>query len=408
MAGSQLTYTFTTTNNGPSNATGVTLSDTLPAGVQYVSSTSSQGAVTDNNGTISVQLGSMASGAVATTSVVVTVDPSDTGSLTNTVTVTGDQPDPNLANNTSTVTTPLSPSADLALTKTASPSEVKAGQELTYTLTATNNGPSNATGVTIVDPLPANTTYVSSSGQSTATISGQTLTLNVGDLSTGASAVTTVVVDVASTASGIITNTATVSGNQPDPNLANNTATVSTTVAAAVLPQGTGLSIVKTASPNPVICGTCLTYTLAVTNDTQATETGVTVVDALPAGFRYFWATGDTSATLSGSTLTLDLGNLAAEATDTITVVGVVTATSAGTLTNTATATDSEGEQRDGQRGDQRNSSCSREQVLSAREVRSNRGITSPFREGTALDLFLDQPSGENYSPPLHFSGSMR
>ena len=157
VAGSQLTYTFTTTNNGPSGATGVTLSDTLPAGVQYVSSSSSQGTVTNNNGTLSVQLGSLAAGAVATTNVVVTVNPGDTGSITNTVTVTGNQPDPNLSNNTSTVTTQVSQSVDLALVKTASPNPVKAGQQLTYTLTATNNGPSNATGVTIVDTLPAGT-----------------------------------------------------------------------------------------------------------------------------------------------------------------------------------------------------------------------------------------------------------
>ena len=77
VAGNQLTYTFTTTNNGPSTTTGVTLADTLPAGVQYVSSSSSQGTVTNNNGTLSVQLGSLASGAVATTNIVVTVNPSD-------------------------------------------------------------------------------------------------------------------------------------------------------------------------------------------------------------------------------------------------------------------------------------------------------------------------------------------
>ena len=91
VAGSQLTYTFTTTNNGPSGDTGVTLSDTLPAGVQYVSSSSSQGTVTNNNGTLSVQLGSLASGAVATTT---SSSPSIRryGSISNTVTVTGNVP----------------------------------------------------------------------------------------------------------------------------------------------------------------------------------------------------------------------------------------------------------------------------------------------------------------------------
>ena len=71
--------------------------------------------------------------------------------------------------------------------------------------------------MTIVDTLPAGRTYHSASGQSSATIVGQTLTLNVGNLAAGASSTITVVVGVASTATGTITNTATVSGNQPDP-----------------------------------------------------------------------------------------------------------------------------------------------------------------------------------------------
>ena len=202
VAGNQLTYTFTTSNNGPSGDTGVVLSDTLPAGEQYVSSTSSQGTVTNNNGTLSVQLGSLASGAIATTSVVVMVSAGATGSITNTVTVTGNELDPNLSNNTSTVTTQVVQSADLALVKTASPNPVKAGQQLTYTLTATNNGPSNATGVTIVDTLPPGTAYNSASGQSSATIAGQTLTLNIGNLAAAPSSTITVVVAVASTAYG--------------------------------------------------------------------------------------------------------------------------------------------------------------------------------------------------------------
>ena len=58
--------------------------------------------------------------------------------------------------------------ADLSVIKSASPNPVVAGSQLTYTFTATNNGPSNATGVTIVDTLPAGTTYISASGQSSA------------------------------------------------------------------------------------------------------------------------------------------------------------------------------------------------------------------------------------------------
>ena len=169
------------------------------------------------------------------------------------------------------MTTQIGQSVDLALVKTAAPNPVKAGQQLTYTLTATDNGPSNATGVTIVDTLPAGTSYISASGQSSATIAGQTLTLNVGNLAAGASSTITVVVDVASTASGTITNTATVSGNQPDPNLANNTASVTTQIDVPVVPTSVAdLAIVKTANPIAVTVGSDLTYTLVVTNELLA------------------------------------------------------------------------------------------------------------------------------------------
>jgi large repetitive protein len=338
-AGSQLTYTFSTSNNGPSGATGVTLSDTLPAGETYVSATS-QGTVAYSNGTVTVQLGSMAAGAADTTTIVVAVSPSATGSLTNTVTVSGNQPDPNPSNNTSTVTTQVAQSVDLALVKTATPNPVTAGNQLTYTLTATNNGPSNATGVTIVDTLPAGTMYVSASGQGSPALSGQTLTLNVGNLASGASATSTVIVTVGSTVTGTITNTAVVSGNQADPNLANNTATVSTQVNAPVHQQSyTDLKIVKTAQPNPVSVGATLTYTLVVSNNSLTTATGVTVVDTLPAGFVYVSSSGQAlvHSSLSGNTLTLNLGTLTSQGVDTITIVGTVTAAAATTITNTAT-----------------------------------------------------------------------
>ena len=261
-----------------------------------------------------------------------------TGSITNTATVSGDQPDPNLSNNTSTVTTPIVQSVDLALVKTASPNPVQPGQQLTYTLTATNNGPSNATGVSIVDTLPAGTYYYSASGQSSATIVNQTLTLNAGNLAVGASSTINVVVVVRSTATGTITNTASVSGNQPDSNLANNTATVSTQVDVPIVQDAdTDLGIVKTATPNPVNVGGQLTYSLVVTNNSLVTATNVTIVDTLPTGFAYFSASGQNSATISGNILTFYLGTIAGQATDTITVVGEVTAAAANTITNTAT-----------------------------------------------------------------------
>ena len=72
------------------------------------------------------------------------------------------------------------------------------------------------------------------------------------------------------------------------------------------------MKIVKTAQPNPVTVGSDLTYTLVVSNNSLTPATDVTIVDTLPAGFTYFSASGQISATISGNTLTLNLGTLAA------------------------------------------------------------------------------------------------
>jgi uncharacterized repeat protein (TIGR01451 family) len=336
-AGGQLTYTFTTTDNGPGNATGVTLSDTLPAGETYVSSTSSQGTVVNNDGTLTVNLGSLSDGATATTTVVVTLSPSASGSISNTVTVSGNQPDPNPTNNTSTVTTPIVASADLSLVKTASAGEVKPGGALTYTLTVSDLGPSNATGVTIADTLPAGFQYASASGDTSASLTGDTLTLDVGNLAAGATTIVTVSGTVASTATGTITNTATVSGAQPDPNLANNTSSVSTLIAAQVVQQSTtDLKIVKTAEPSPVTTGGLLVYTLTVTNNSLVTASDVTITDAIPAGTSYYTTVGAGGVSYVGGTLTLSLGTLAPNAADTVWVDVRVTAPAGSTVTNTA------------------------------------------------------------------------
>jgi uncharacterized repeat protein (TIGR01451 family) len=121
--------------------------------------------------------------------------------------------------------------ADLAITKVDSRDPSTAGRNLTYTLTVTNNGPNPATGVTVTDKLPNGLTARSSSA-SQGTCSGTTtVTCSIGDLASGASATVTIVVRPRER--GTITNTAEVTGNQPDPNSANNSASQDTVISAA-------------------------------------------------------------------------------------------------------------------------------------------------------------------------------
>jgi uncharacterized repeat protein (TIGR01451 family) len=229
--GNNLTYTITVTNNGPSAATGVTVSDTLPPGETFVSVTPSQGSCTGTSA-ISCALGSLANGASATVTLVVT--PTQTGGISNTASVAANEFDPNLNNNSDTQVTTVNaaPSADLSITKSDSPDPATVGINLTYTITVKNNGPSGATGVTMSDSLPATVTFVSatpSQGNCTGTAA---VTCNLGSLSNGVSATVTIV--VTPTQAGSLSNTASVSANEADPNTNNNSATEPTTVNAAV------------------------------------------------------------------------------------------------------------------------------------------------------------------------------
>ena len=101
-AGKTLTYTVIVANNGPDTATGVTLTDTLPGGVTFVSATPSQGSCSGTS-TITCNLGTLVNKATATVTVV--VEPAAAGGISNTATVTSSVSDPNTANNTATVVT---------------------------------------------------------------------------------------------------------------------------------------------------------------------------------------------------------------------------------------------------------------------------------------------------------------
>ena len=139
--------------------------------------------------------------------------------------------------------------ADLSITKTASPNPVAAGTNVTYVLTVTNNGPSAAT-VTISDNLPSTLNFVSCTatggGVCVGTINARNVTFP--SLASGASATATIVAHVVTTIANntVITNVAKISNSSAvDPNLANNSASASVTALQAVattltVPTATG------------------------------------------------------------------------------------------------------------------------------------------------------------------------
>jgi uncharacterized repeat protein (TIGR01451 family) len=233
--GLNVTYTIVLTNNGPSDAQTVSLSDAVPANTTFVSFAAPGGWTTSTpvvgaTGTVTTNNALLVAGSSATFTLVVNVNSSTSAGtiITNTATATSATPDPTSPNSSTSTASVATGIADLSVTKTSSPNQpqIPANTDVTYTITVTNLGPANASGVTLTDTIPANITFVSAtSTQGSCTGTGP-VTCNLGTVNSGSNAIVTVVGRTGSNAPGSTTNTATVSSATPDPNPANNTATV--------------------------------------------------------------------------------------------------------------------------------------------------------------------------------------
>ncbi|GGO86695.1 hypothetical protein GCM10011348_38110 [Marinobacterium nitratireducens] len=245
VAGAELTYTITVTNHGPSTATNVVVEDVVPADLDIVLVSGSDGAscVTGVPGDAalpsSCSFGNLADGAVRTMTVEtrVHVDVPDGTVLSNNARVLSDTYDDDSANNFALDDTTVQASADLSIVKSDSPDPVLAGNQLTYELVVTNEGLSTAADVVVTDLLPAEWVgFVSASvleGGNCEITAEDTLTCALGDLDPAESRTIVVVVDVdAATPDGFeLSNTASVASATADPDESNNSAGAVTTVA---------------------------------------------------------------------------------------------------------------------------------------------------------------------------------
>ena len=287
IAGEQLYYTITATNNGPDDAVNVKVVDVLPSEVAFV--TDDLGACVEApTGTLTCDLGDIPNGASRTVVIKVAVDPSavaDHGApfgMTNTATVTtSGSIDPDESNNVAQASTIVEDLADLAVTKLCKPDgPLPAGQTGTCTIFVDNLGPSDARDVVVVDAIAASAPFTiaaATSSQGTCAILATTVTCTIGDLIAGGRV--TITVDVTATEETDINDVATVSATTPDPNLTNNRATGSISVSAVA-----DVGISKADSPDPLNNGTVLTYTLTISNAGPSTARNVVASDNLPAG----------------------------------------------------------------------------------------------------------------------------
>jgi len=301
LSGQQISYTLTFSNSSMANETAftVTLTSTLPADTTFVSA--SDGGIFAG-GDVTWSLGDLTPGTGGTRTLVVQVDsPLANGSLlTNDVTLQDNQVNTATASQTTTVQS----TTIVSVSVSDSPDPVKAGSQITYTISFSNASGANETalGVTLTDTLSSNTTFVSASDGGTVDSSGTLVTWSLGDQAPGASGTRTLVVQVDSPVQDgtLLTNNVMLQ----HPQGSSATTSESTTVSSPVL------SLAMSDSPDPAEAGKEITYTLSFSNssDTNESAVGVTLTDTLPTNTTFVSAS-DGGAEASG-VVTWSLGNL--------------------------------------------------------------------------------------------------
>jgi uncharacterized repeat protein (TIGR01451 family) len=305
LVGDTATCTIVVENLGPDAAIAVSAID------QYVSNgtfefgtvTTAAGTCTATpnpqmgSGTVTCELGGMAAGASVTIQIQVTAD--EPQNINDRVSVSSITPDPDPANNVAEDEVNVTEIADLQVFKECNPDEpLLAGEEATCTITVKNWGPSTAVNVMLHDIHLSDGTFefgtvTTTAGSCVTTPNPQVgsgeVNCTLGDMAPGAEV--TVVVPVSAMDGMDINDTATVSSDTYDPDHSNNTASDGITVTAVA-----DLALSKTATPNPVMAGTQLTYDLEVTNNGPSTAVNVVIEDVLPTG-----VTIDTVSSSAGS-----------------------------------------------------------------------------------------------------------
>ena len=321
--GQNVTFSVTVNNDGPDTASGVAARTTLPSGLSFVSASASQGDFDSDSGTWLI--GSVPNGEEATLSIVATV--TQFGSLTSTSEIiASDQFDPDSTPDNDVPdeddqdsVTIVSELADLSLTQSVDVATPALGDEVSFTVTVLNAGPSVATGVRVGVPLPMGLTLVEQNpGQGNV----EDDVWVVGELPVEGSASLVTIARVE--AVGDLTRTAEVTAaDQPDPNSTpgNNDPDEDdqASVTLTVTPPMADLSLTNTVDNDTPNVGETIRFRIVVSNAGPDIATGVVASSLLPSGLAFVSSTltqGDYEAATGvwqigsinpGNDVTLDL-----------------------------------------------------------------------------------------------------
>jgi uncharacterized repeat protein (TIGR01451 family) len=223
------------------------------------------------------------------------------------------------------------PPADLAIDKTG-PATANPGEEVTWTMTVTNNGPGGSSGSTLTDPLPGTLANATTSTPGCTIVTG-VLQCVLGELGAGESTAVELTGTMPDAFSTPVENTASIFGNEQDPDPTNDTDphTITTRDREA------DLALVKSA-PATVDPGGQITWDIDVTNTGRDGSTGSTVVDSIPAGVTNV-ATSTPGCTVGVADVTCDVGALAVGETTRITLTGSAPTAFSTSVVNSATVT---------------------------------------------------------------------
>jgi uncharacterized repeat protein (TIGR01451 family) len=298
-AGDTFDYAIFVSNGGPSAAQSVTVTDTLPSGTTFVAlnaSTTLFNCTTPavgSGGTVTCTVASFEDESETSFTISVKTSASaPSGSISNTATITSATPDPNTSNNSSTATTGVAAtstaSADLSIDSVLGSTSAASGSTISFQVVASNKGPSTAHHVQIIDAVPANATFVSATISdpvgaftcttpavgTSGTITCTAFSLDVRGASDQPAFLFTFRINNGVSAGTVLTNTATISGDETDPNSANNSGSRSTSVTSQA--ASADLSVSTNGGGDD--------FKVTVSNAGPNDAGGVTLTDSVPSG----------------------------------------------------------------------------------------------------------------------------